>query len=315
MFGVFGVPLQRMLPLRDRCRLRERVQACLRAAPSRMPGPTARRPLRLSWSLLPGHCGCLVAAARPRAPPPSEASPFTFGINLPCINLPCMNGSSGTGAFSARGLQLFVLPRCDLRGPQGFRQLGFTAIRIMVNIETAGHPAALAAHTAISDGIWGHAIVCLFGTGSTVTHGTGRSDSMPEAIAAWSAVHAVFGAMPGFMDEIFNEPHGYGDGFNVAPCGTLAGYLEDIRAIITGAGLPEDRVQLPSTSFRLGQFSRGASALCHPTRAVGCTLRRVRADWMLIDACNPMLCPNWGFRSSSTRSGGPRVFRAWAWVA
>jgi len=168
-----------------------------------------------------------------------------------------MNGSSGTGAFQPGVYNYSYTPAAI----SAARKLGFTAIRIMVNIETAGHPAVLAAQKAIVDGVGGHAIVCLFGTGSTVTHGTGRIDSMPEAIAAWSAVHAVFGAMPGVMYEIFNEPHGYGDGCNVAPCGTLAGYLKDMQAIITGAGLPEDRVQLPSTSFRLGQFSHGASGL------------------------------------------------------
>ena len=112
--------------------------------------------------------------------------------------------------------------------------------------------ATLAAQRTLVEGIGGHAIVCMFGTGSTVTHGTGRIDSMPAAIAAWSQVHAVFGAMPGVMYEILNEPHGYGAGCNVAPCGTDQGYLKDMRAVIAGAGLPEDRVILDALGWAQG---------------------------------------------------------------
>ena len=38
------------------------------------------------------------------------------------------------------------------------------------------------------------------------------------------------------------------------------------------------------------------SALPHLTRAVCCALLGAYADWVLIGAWNPMLCPIWGFQ-------------------
>lgn len=54
-----------------------------------------------------------------------------------------------------------------------------------------------------------------FGTGSLTTHGTGRIDSMMDAIGAWRKVHLVFASLPDVYYEIFNEPHGYSVGCTI----------------------------------------------------------------------------------------------------
>ena len=49
-----------------------------------------------------------------------------------------------------------------------------------------------------------------------------------------------------------------------------------------------------------GPFLAHFSAQPHPTRTVGRVLLGAQAYLMLIGACNPMLCPIWGFRYSTT---------------
>ena len=48
-----------------------------------------------------------------------------------------------------------------------------------------------------------------------------------------------------------------------------------------------------------GPVDHLSSALYHPARAAWCDLVGNRGPRMLIGACNPMLCPNWGFRLSA----------------
>ena len=172
------------------------------------------------------------------------------------LNLPCMNGTSGTGAFQP-GVYNLSYGAAQLAH---MRQLGFDSVRLPVNIVTANDPAALATMRALVQGVGGSAVICMFGTGSLTTHGTGRIDSLPDAIGAWSKVHAALGDLPGVKYEIFNEPHGYSLGCNSPPCGTPASYLRDMRAVIAGAKLPEDRCVLdalgwaadPQTLSKLG---------------------------------------------------------------
>ena len=53
-----------------------------------------------------------------------------------------MNGSSGTGAFEP-GVYNYSYSAATIAAA---RELGFTAIRIMINIETAGHPVRQLRH-------------------------------------------------------------------------------------------------------------------------------------------------------------------------
>ena len=48
---------------------------------------------------------------------------------------------------------------------------------------------ALAKLLSIVKAMGGRAIICMFGTGKLATHATGRVDSVPEAVEAWTKVH------------------------------------------------------------------------------------------------------------------------------
>jgi hypothetical protein len=121
---------------------------------------------------------------------PSPSGPhghLQFGLNLPA-----MNGSSGTGAFNP-GVYNFSYTAEQLAR---MRTVGFDSIRLPVNTMTANDPIALDKMKQLVEAIGGTAVICMFGTGSLVTHGTGRVDSMKDTVAAWSNVHGVFGAFP-----------------------------------------------------------------------------------------------------------------------
>lgn len=172
----------------------------------------------------------------------SPSTSYDFGLNLPT-----MRGTSGTGAFLP-GVYNFSYSTAQL---VEMKRLGFNAIRVPINLETAKDAAALAQIKRITTAIGGRAMLCMFETGSTVTHGTGRVADVPLAIAAWKSVHAVIveADLPYVRYEIFNEPHGYTSGCNVPPCGTADDYLRDMRAIIAGAGLPSSRVVLDALGW------------------------------------------------------------------
>jgi hypothetical protein len=108
------------------------------------------------------------------------------------LNLPAMNGSSGTGAFNP-GVYNFAYTADQLAR---MRTVGFDSVRLPVNTMTANDPIALEKMKQLVIAIGGTAVICMFGTGSLVTHGTGRVDSMKHTVAAWSNVHGVFGAFP-----------------------------------------------------------------------------------------------------------------------
>ena len=161
------------------------------------------------------------------------ASTLDFGLNLPT-----RSGSSGTGAF-APGVYNLTYSAAQL---QRMRSVGFTSVRLPINIATANDAAALRTIRALVEATSAKsAVICMFGTGSLTTHGTGRVDSLKDAIGAWSNVHASLGDLPNVKFEILNEPHGYAPGCNSPPCGTQESYVKDMRAIIAGAKLPEER--------------------------------------------------------------------------
>ena len=73
----------------------------------------------------------------------------------------------------------------------------------------------------------------------------------------------------------------------------------------TATGSPQRRRPGPAARGRpsvrqlrhhFGPFSAHFSAPTHPTRAVGRVLLGAQAYLVLIGACNPVLCPIWGFR-------------------
>jgi len=64
-------------------------------------------------------------------------------------------------------------------------------------------------------------------------HGNGRVNSIAEAIEAWQIMWDTFRDYDDVLFEVFNEPFGYW---------TVSGYLQEMREIIDGAGLPYDRV-------------------------------------------------------------------------
>ena len=136
---------------------------------------------------------------------------YEFGLNLPT-----MSGTSGTGAFLP-GVYNFSYSNAQL---DKMVSLGFNSVRIPINLETANNSAALAQIRRIVTAMGGRAMLCMFETGSTVTHGTGRVTDVPLAIGAWTRVHTVFADLPRVRYEIFNEPHGYSAGCNTPPCGT-----------------------------------------------------------------------------------------------
>lgn len=129
------------------------------------------------------------------------------------------------------------------------QQLGFNSIRLPINIPTANNPPSLAEMKDLITKVGGGAVICMFGTGNLTTHGTGRIDSMPDAVNAWSKVHAVFGAMENLYYEIFNEPHGYSLGCNSPPCGTPQTYYSDMKHLIAAASLPEERCILDALGW------------------------------------------------------------------
>lgn len=183
----------------------------------------------------------VVVVAAAIAAAAAENDPFLgFGLNLPT-----MSGSSGTGAFQP-GVYNLSYSSVQLHR---MRLLGFTSIRLPINIATANDPRSLQTILGLVQAIGGSAVICMFGTGSLIAHGTGRVDNLPAAIGAWSKVHATLGSLPDVKYEIFNEPHGYTVGCNSPPCGTGASYLSDMRAVIAGAKLPHDRCVLDSLGW------------------------------------------------------------------
>eukprot|EP00729_Bicosta_minor_P012198 gene12198-31253_t len=150
-------------------------------------------------------------------------------------------GTSGTGAFLP-GVYNFSYPPSQL---STMKTLGFTSIRIPINIKTANNPASLIQMRALVEGVGGGAVICMFGTGSLITHGTGRIDSMTDAIGAWRKVHLVFASLPDVYYEIFNEPHG--------------SYIDDMQQVIAGADLPQDRCILDALGW--AQDVKGLVAL------------------------------------------------------
>jgi hypothetical protein len=192
------------------------------------------------------------AAAVPPVLPPSPPPLADFGLNLPT-----QSGSSGTGAF-APGIFTFNYSAAQL---QRMRATGFTSVRLPINVPTAHDEASLRRMRAIVEATRSKsAVICMFGTGSLTTHGTGRIDNMSAAISAWSRVHGFFSDLPNVKYEIFNEPHGYVSiGCNSPPCGTRHTYLRDMLAIIAGAHLPEDRCILDSLGW--AQDAQGLAAL------------------------------------------------------
>ena len=161
------------------------------------------------------------------------------------LNLPARNGTSGTGAFLP-GVYDFSYSVAELAK---VKQQHFTSVRLPVNVPTAHSPSAMQLMRSIVSTLGGRAVICMFGTGSLVTHGTGRIDSMTDSVAAWASVHATFGNMPGVKYEIFNEPHGYAAGCNAPPCGTPDGYLKDMQQLITEAKLPPERCILDALGW------------------------------------------------------------------
>ena len=157
---------------------------------------------------------------------------YDFGLNLPP-----MNGTTATGVFLP-GIYDFGYHPAQLARMQ---RLGFTAVRLGINVPTAHDPTALANMQRIIEAIGGNAVIVMFGTGALKTHGTGRVDNMSAAIAAWSSAHRTFGALAGVKYELLNEPHGYTPNCNSPPCGTEGGYLRDMRKLIAGARLPVER--------------------------------------------------------------------------
>ena len=171
------------------------------------------------------------------------------------LNLPATQGSSGTGAFLP-GVYSFNYTSAQLARA---RQAGFNSVRLPVNIPTANDPLTLAKMRGYVTAIGGSAVICMFGTGSTTTHGTGRIDNMGAAIKAWEKVHSVFSDLPGVKYEIFNEPHGYLPGCNVPPCKTPAGYIMDVTSLIYEAKLPKERCILDALGW--AQDPQGLVAL------------------------------------------------------
>jgi hypothetical protein len=179
--------------------------------------------------LLLGHCLAAPTAA------------YDFGLNLPT-----RSGTSGTGAFLP-GVYSVNYSSSQL---QRMRRLGFTSIRLPVNIATANDAGTLTQMRALVEAVGGSAVICMFGTGNLTTHGTGRVDDMSAATDAWTKVHETFRTLPGVKYEVFNEPHGYvSPGCNSPPCGTPAQYVRDMREIIHGAGLPEERCILDALGW------------------------------------------------------------------
>ena len=189
------------------------------------------------------------AAAAGATPPPLPG--LDFGLNLPT-----QSGSSGTGAFDP-GIYNFSYSTVQL---QRMRSVGFTSVRLPINVVTANDEPSLLKMRAIVEATSSKsAVICMFGTGSDTTHGTGRVDSMSETIAAWSKVHAHFHDLLNVKYEIFNEPHGYSIGCNSPPCGTKHSYLKDMLAVIAGAQLPKDRCILDALGW--AQDAQGLAAL------------------------------------------------------
>ena len=160
------------------------------------------------------------------------------------LNLPARNGTSGTGAFLP-GVYDFAYSTAELAAVSQH----FTSVRLPINVPTAHSAVAMSQMHSIVSAVGGRAVICMFGTGSLVTHGTGRIDSMSDSVAAWAKVHATFGSMPGVKYEVFNEPHGYSAGCNVPPCGTPAEYLKDMRQLIAEAKLPSERCILDALGW------------------------------------------------------------------
>eukprot|EP01043_Picozoa_sp_COSAG02_P002345 COSAG02_NODE_54_length_43941_cov_54.857990_21_plen_340_part_00 len=161
------------------------------------------------------------------------------------LNLPATQGTSGTGAFLP-GVYSFNYTADQLARAKA---AGFNSLRLPVNIPTASDPPTLAKMRGIIEAIGGSGVICMFGTGSTTTHGTGRIDDLGKAIAAWEKVHAVFEDLPNVKYEIFNEPHGYAPGCNSPPCKTPAGYIMDVSTLVFEAKLPKDRCILDALGW------------------------------------------------------------------
>jgi hypothetical protein len=101
----------------------------------------------------------------------------------------------------------------------------------------------------------GAGIVCMWGHGSSSSHGDGKVRNVDDAIAAWKVMHAAFNGSNVFY-EIFNEPFGYK---------STSEYYGVMQKIMQGAGLPEERCVLDGTGYadsvkELGKVWKGKMA-------------------------------------------------------
>jgi hypothetical protein len=156
------------------------------------------------------------------------------------INFPPTQGTSNAGAFLP-GVYSYDYTDAQI----GAAGATFTAMRLPINVASANDPATLAKLRSYVDQFPGQAaILCLFDTTADPS-GAPHGDGLPDVAsfgAAWAKIAAAFASYPNVHYEIFNEPFGYS-------AATAAQYVTDMRAIITAAGLPENKVILDGVGY------------------------------------------------------------------
>ena len=110
-------------------------------------------------------------------------------------------------------------------------------------------------------------------------------------------------------EEIYKPIVAEGEGGMASNLGQLnydtLGWAEGADAFEPGWVRPDnmpDVDKVRQLRHRFGPFLAHFSAPVHPTRAVCYALLRAHADRGPNGAWNPMLCSNWGFRSSGSRA-------------
>mmetsp|Transcript_63413 Transcript_63413/g.196485 ORF Transcript_63413/g.196485 Transcript_63413/m.196485 type:complete len:526 (+) Transcript_63413:118-1695(+) len=150
-------------------------------------------------------------------------------------------GSSNNGAFLPGVYSYAYSPRSFAK----VSSMGFTSVRLPINVETAGNATMLQKIKEFLDAFGGTGIIVMFDDSANDVHGDGHGDgkvtdaAQMEAMSqAWLRIHSVFRTYPDVLYEVFNEPFGYT---------STTAYLSDMKRLM--AGLPPHKCILDGLGY------------------------------------------------------------------